>query len=130
MQRETMKRRGRAPAPSDDAAVTAQTEISRFLLENGLNVAELSRRANCSAPAIWNALKRKPPVWSPTLTKLSEFLKAQNAERSLGEESVVERMAAAARGSRDSSAATAKLLRMVADLLDSGAAREGKPFNR
>ena len=125
-----MKRRGRAPAPSDAAAVAAQGALAEYLRKNKLTVARLSRLTGCSAPAVWNVLKRKPPVWSPTLKKLSEFLKAQNATSSSDAEGIAERLAAAARGTRDSSIATAKLLRMVADLLDSGGATEDGSVSR
>lgn len=125
-----MKRRGRTPAPSDAAAVTAQTAVGEYLRKNSLNVAQLAKLTRCSEPAIWSALRRNPAAWSPTLTKLNEFLKAQNIEQSQGADRIAERLAAAARGTPDSSIATAKLLRMVADLLDSSSAKDGGPVSR
>jgi hypothetical protein len=114
-----MKRRGRRPAPTDQAAVTARDAVEKYLKTSGLNVAQLSRDSGCSAPAIWRLRGLKVPVWSPTLVKLSEFLKAKNARGPLGDD-IAGRLTQAARSAKDPTAATAALLRMVADLLESG----------
>ena len=125
-----MKRRGRRPAPTDQAAVTARDAVEKYLKTSGLNVAQLSRDSGCSAPAIWRLRRLKVPVWSPTLVKLSEFLKTQNAQGSLGDADIAGRLTQAAHSAKDPTAATAALLRMVADLLESGVHQDDKPVNR
>lgn len=126
-----MSRRGRKRAPTDDAAHNARQMITQYIENKNISSAALARLARVSASSAWRVLRESPPRWSPTFSKLSEFVKLESeaTKKTPGQpEALMRRLAQVAGRTGSPSAVTAALLRAVADLLDSSAARaDGEP---
>lgn len=121
-----MKRRGRKPASTNKAAHEARDRILKYCKKYGLTVAELARRAGCNSSSTWRAMRLTTPRWSPTFTKLDEFVKSEEEIKSstaaAGKDQLADKLEQVANRGGNPSAATAALLRVVADLLDGSTA--------
>lgn len=112
--------RGRTPSRSDENAIATVAAVRDFLQRTALSSTALAGKIDVSASAVLRALNADPPVWTPTLKRLDNFIKSQSATAKAGS-NALEHHVLALRGAASASA-TAAVLRAVADLLDLEAA--------
>jgi hypothetical protein len=113
--------RGRKPAISDAAAVSALADIQAYMRAYGLSANQLALAAGASPGAVLGAIGGDPPRWTPVFMKLHNFVNCKNKAPLELDPKLLTEQVRKLRGVDmvpASASATAVLLRAVADLLD------------
>ncbi|MDQ2701846.1 MAG: hypothetical protein M3Y70_03320 [Pseudomonadota bacterium] len=105
--------RGRPPANSDSAAVTARAEIEEYRVKVGLTLGQMGPPAGVTHATAARVLSHDPPTWTPGFRAIVKFINEQKN----GGPGLIE-LTSALRGQKDAAHAAATLLRAVATLLE------------
>lgn len=116
--------RGRTPAKADDSAIAAKARIEAFMRASALSATGMAKKIRASPSSVLRALSEDPPRWTKIFINLDNFVVVQNRSGASPATGVAEQLARLhVTGSAQGVSATAALLRAVADLLESGAAK-------